>query len=188
MIVSLVPWPPSQQEVLAQYDRLLTTATKFGVHVKPSKCYFFSENLELSGHCIPPEGRFSTEKSTEVILSMPCVHSVSSVKRFLSPVDHLRDHVRNMSTRTIHFLFLLQKGTHFIWTSGLTSPDTMLTHPIFSQPFEVHTDASKHVHGVVAMLAQWYKNKLRAVKFPSGSFSPTESRWSTTHQEVFAFK
>ena len=87
--------------------------------------------------------------------------------------------------------------TPFAWTqahedeftdleSALTSPDTILIHPDFTKPFEVHTDTSKF--GVGAMLAKSYQDKLIAVKFASRSFSPTESRWSTTHQELFGVK
>ena len=112
-------------------------------------------------------------------------------------VGYFRDHVHNMSARTVHLRSLLHKGTLFAWTqahedeftdlkSVLTSPDTMLIHPDFTTPFEVHTDASKS--GVGAMLAQSYQDKLRAVKFAFRSFSPTESRWPTTHQELFGVK
>ena len=38
------------------------------------------------------------------------------------------------------------------------------------------------------MLAQWYQGKLRPVKFSSRSFNATESRWPTTHQELFAVR
>ena len=38
------------------------------------------------------------------------------------------------------------------------------------------------------MLAQWYQGKLRPVKFASRSFNAKESRWPTTHQELFAVK
>ena len=70
--------------------------------------------------------------------------------------------------------------------NALTSPDTMLLHPDFTKPFEVHTDASKY--GCGGMLAQYYKNELWPVKYASRSFSPTESRCPTAHQELFAVK
>ena len=43
---------------------------------------FFSENLEILGHLVTPEGRFPTQKGTEAIMSMPRPHNVSSMKRF----------------------------------------------------------------------------------------------------------
>ena len=52
--------------------------------------------------------------------------------------------------------------------------------------FEVDTKASKHGRG--AMLSHWHRGKLRPVKFSSRSFNPTESRWPTTHQELYAVK
>ena len=38
------------------------------------------------------------------------------------------------------------------------------------------------------MLSQWHRGQLRPVKFSSRSFNPTESRWPTTHQELYAVK
>ena len=69
---------------------------------------------------------------------------------------------------------------------ALLSPETMLYHPNWHSPFELHTYASKH--GVGAMLAQMHNGQLRPVKFASRSFTPTESRWPTTHEELFAIK
>ena len=68
----------------------------------------------------------------------------------------------------------------------LLSPETMLYHPDWHSRFELQMDASKH--GVRAMLAQMHNGQLRPVKFASRSFTPTESRWPTTHQELFAIK
>ena len=62
----------------------------------------------------------------------------------------------------------------------------MLYHPDWNESFEIHTDASKH--GCGAMLAQWYQGKLHPVKFASRSFNAMESRWPTTHKELFAVK
>ena len=38
------------------------------------------------------------------------------------------------------------------------------------------------------MLAQMHDGRLCPVKFASRSLTPTESRWPTTHQELFAVK
>ena len=190
-------WSSNPIEVLDHYEKILAKATQFGLQFKPSKCFFFSDNLEILGHCITPEGRFPTEKGTEAILSMPCPHNVSYVKRFLGMVGYFGDHVRNMSNCMVNLHSLLCKGTPFAWTSAheaefddikhaLTSPDNMLHPPDFTKPFKVHTDASKH--GCGAMFGQVADGKLRPVKFSSRSFSPTESRWPTTHQELFAVK
>ena len=69
---------------------------------------------------------------------------------------------------------------------ALLSPDTLLYHPDWNSPFELHTDASKHDIGT--MLAQWHNGKLRPVKLFSRSFTAVEGRWPTIHQELFAVK
>ena len=92
-----VIWSSNPIEALDHYEKILAKATHFGLQFKPSKCFFFfSDNLEILGHHIAPEGCFPTEKGTEAILSMPGPHNVSSVKHFLGMVGYFRDHVRNM--------------------------------------------------------------------------------------------
>ena len=57
----------SYPEALEHYKRFLKRAVKVGVQFKPSKCAFFSINLQILGHHVTPEGRFPTEKGTEAI-------------------------------------------------------------------------------------------------------------------------
>ena len=151
----------------------------------------------MLGHRVTPLGWFPTSKGTEAISAMPHPNNVSSAKRFFGMVNYLRDYVRNMASRTKHLHSLLCKGTPFVWSDAheaeftdlkdaLLSPDTMLYHPDWNSPFELHTDASKH--GIGAMLAQWHNGKLRPVKFFSRSFTAVEGRWPTTYQELFAVK
>ena len=129
---------------------------------------------------------------------MPRPRNVSSVKSVLGMVNYFRDYVRNMASRSKHHS-LLCKGVPFVWADAheaefcdlkdalrynAVSPDTMLYHPDWNSPFELHTDASKH--GIGAMLAQWHAGTLRPMKFASRSFTPVESQWPTDTQERFA--
>ena len=189
--------PLPSRRTLSSTKKYWQQPLNLAYNLSPLNVFFFSDNLEILGHCITPEGRFPIQKGTEAISSMPRPHNARAVKRFLGMVCYFHDHVRNMSARTVHLRSLLHTGTPFLWTqaqedeftdlkSALTSPDTMLIHPDFTKPFEVHTDASEF--GVGAILAQWFQDKLRAVKFASRSFSPTESHWPTTHQELFGVR
>ena len=182
---------------MSHYELIFECAAKFGIQFKPTKCAFFSQDLEILGHHVTPLGRFPTSKGTEAISAMPRPHNVSSVKRFLGMVNYFHDYVHDMASRTKHLRSLLCKGTPFVWTDAheaefidlkdaLLSPDTMLYHPDWNSPFELHTDASKH--GIGAMLAQWHNGKLHPVKFFSHSFTAVEGRYPTTHQELFAVK
>ena len=196
-IDDVIVWANTDHEALSHYELVFERAAKFGIQFKPTKCVFFSQDLLLLGHRVTPLGRFPTSKGTEAISAMPRPRNVSSVKRFLGMVNYFRDYVRNMASRTKHLHSLLCKRVPFVWTDAheaefcdlkdaLISPDTMLYHPDWNSPFELHTDASKH--GIGAMLAQWHEGVLHPVKFASHSFTPVEGRWPTTHQELFVVK
>ena len=196
-IDDVIVWANTDHQALSHHELVFERAAKFGVQFKPSKCVFFSQDLEILGHRVTPLGRLPTSKGTEAISAMPRPRNVSSVKRFLGMANYFRDYVHNMASHSKHLRSLLCKGVPFVWTDAheaefcdlkdaLISPDTMLYHPDWRSPFELDTDASKH--GIGAMLAQWHAGVLRPVKFASRSFTPVEGRWPTTHQELFAVK
>ena len=193
----VIVWANTDHEALSRHELVFEQGAKFGIQFKSTKCVFFSLDLEILGHCVTPLGRFPASKGTEAISAMPHPRNVSSVKRFLDMVNYFRDYVRNMASHIKHLHSLLCKGVPFVWTNAheaefcdlkdaLISPDTLLYHPDWNSPFELHTDASKH--GIGAMLAQWHEGALCPVKFASHSFAPVEGCWPTTHQELFAIK
>ena len=188
-IDDVIVWAKTDLEALSRYELVFERAAKFGVQFKPTTCAFFSQHLEILGHRITPLGRFPTSQGTEAISAMPHSYNVSSVKRFLGMVNYFLDYVLNMASRTKHLHSLLCKGTPFVWTDAheaeftdltdaLLSPDTMLYHPDWNSPFELHTDASKH--GIGAMLAQWHNGKLHPVNFFFKFFYSSE-RSLTSH-------
>ena len=58
-------------EALSRYELVFERAAKFGIQFKPTKCVFFSQDLEILGHRVTPLGRFPTSKGTEAISAMP---------------------------------------------------------------------------------------------------------------------
>ena len=93
-------WSSNPEEALGQYEKVFKLAVKFGAQFKPSKCEFFSSDLEILGHRITPVGRFPISKGTNAIINMPRPHNVSAVKHFLGIVGYFQDYIRNMSMRT----------------------------------------------------------------------------------------
>ena len=192
-----ISWSSSYSEALAHYAQIFARASQYGIQFKPSKCEFFSKELQILGHKITPDGRYPTEKGTEAISNFPTPHNVSSLKRFLGMAGYFREYIPNMGTKTQHLRALLSKKASFSWSTqheaefqylktALISPDIMLFHPAWNKHFEIHTDAS--IVGCGAMLAQRHEGQLKPVRYASRSFTPTESRWPTAHQELFAVK
>ena len=110
-IDDVIVWANTDHEVLSCYEFVFERAAKFGFQFKPTKCVFFSQDLEILGHCVTPLSRFPTSKGTEAISAMSRPRNVSSVKCFLGMVNYFRDYVRNMASRTKHLCSLLCKGS-----------------------------------------------------------------------------
>ena len=64
-------WANTDHEALSRYELVFEQAAKFGIQFKPTKCVFFSQDLEILGHRVTPLGRFPTFKGTEAISAMP---------------------------------------------------------------------------------------------------------------------
>ena len=108
-----IRWSNSFETALEHYELLLKTAVKFGIQFKPTKCSFFSQDLQVLGRRITPLGHFPTQKGTEAISDMPRPAKVNGVKRFLGMVGYFREYIPNMSKRSVRLRTLLQKGASF---------------------------------------------------------------------------
>ena len=83
-IDDVIVWANTDLEALSRYQLVFERAAKFGIQFKPTKCAFFSQNLEILGHRVTPLERFPTSKGTEAISAMPRPHNVSSVAIFVT--------------------------------------------------------------------------------------------------------
>ena len=196
-IDDLIIYSNSAEDALNHDELALKRASERGIHLRTSKCLFFSKSLDILGHQITPEGRRPSQKGTEAISKLSILETVTHVKRFLGLVGYFRDYIKNMSNRTVHLRNLLKKGTKFVWSSEhqkefddiksvILSLDVILYHPDWSKPYQVETDASRF--GIGAVLAQENNGSIRPVQFASRAFNDTESRWETMHQELYAVK
>ena len=49
-IADVIVWSNTYQEALSRYELIFERAVKFGIQFKPTKCSFFSQDLEVLGH------------------------------------------------------------------------------------------------------------------------------------------
>ena len=127
---------------------------------------------------------------------MPTPTNISAVKRTFSWTLRIFQRLNSMYVYpNTSLAILLKKGVSFSWTEetarefqdlkqAITGPDVMLFHADWNAPFVIHVDAIKL--GCGAMLVQGKDGVLCPVRFASRVFTPAESRWTTTHQELFA--
>ena len=70
-INDVIVWANTDFDALSHYELVSECAAKFGIQFKPSKCAFFSQDLEILGHHVTLLGWFPTSKGTEAISAMP---------------------------------------------------------------------------------------------------------------------
>ena len=51
-----IVWSSDPSEALILYEKVFPRAVQYGLQFKPTKCTFFSHDLEILGHRITPEG------------------------------------------------------------------------------------------------------------------------------------
>ena len=168
-----IRWSKDNKSSLEHNCLIFETASKYGVKFKPSKCSFFTTELDILGHKITQEGKSPTVKGVEAIGDMPRPLNTSGMKRFRDLCSYFHYHIKILSEHTCYFRQLLQKDVKFYWSDewkhefndlkhALLSDQVVLYHPDWTVLFQVHVDASKI--GVGAMLAQEKDGYFRPVR------------------------
>ena len=97
-IDGLIIYSNSAEDALNHYELVLKRANERGIHLKTSKCLFFSKSLDILGHQITLEGRRLSQKGTEAISKLRAPKTVTHVKRFLGLVGYFRDYVKHVES------------------------------------------------------------------------------------------
>ena len=101
------------------YRAIFIQSINFIGPYKPTKCVFFSEDLEILWHCVAPKRRFFIYSGSEAILAMPRSCNVSDVNTSLAwNLNYFWDYVKNMASRTNIFVpFVWRCSFHEDWCS-----------------------------------------------------------------------
>ena len=100
----IIMWAQTQHDAIWSYELLFDRAVKVGIQLKPTKCTFFAEELQVLEHTITEHGRKPNSKGVEAITSMEPPSNTTSLKRFLDLCNFFRDYIPNMPSRTQHLV------------------------------------------------------------------------------------
>ena len=177
-----------------------------GLKLKPSKCYFFREEIEDLGHVVSGEGISTNPKKVEAVTKWPTPQTVYDVRSFLGFVGYYRRFIKNFSkiAKPIREVITglenqskrTAKKTFIEWTEAANSAfehlkelcvsTPILAYPDYQLPFILHTDSSSE--GLVAVLYQKQEGKLRVIAYASRSVSKSESNYPAHKLEFLALK
>lgn len=176
-----------------------------GIKLKPKKCELFKPEVKYLGQIVSAEGYRLDPSSTKAILELKDVKpsTVGEVRKLLGLLGYYRRYIQNFSKIAKPLFGLLQSkdkpgdnrkrkdhattpnSQAIDWTAQhQTSFETLLNcltstpimaYPDHTQPFVLHTDASKD--GLGAVLYQKQGGELRVIGYGSRTLSPAEKNY-----------
>lgn len=195
---------------IERLDAVFQRLSDNNLKIKPSKCQFFKDQITYLGHVVSKDGIQTDPEKTNVVKDWPTPKSVKEVRKFLGFVGYFRRFVKGFATiaRPLNNLLIghplkadkqakrKAKRQPFIWGNEqeesfqqlkqkLINPP-ILAYADYSQPFKLHTDASKI--GLGAVLYQKQDGKDRVIAYASRSLKPAEKNYPAHKLEYLALK
>ena len=182
------------EEHLSDLKEVFEKLREANLKINPLKCSFAEQRIQYLGHIICPEGILPDPANTKSLIDYPVPNNVKKVQQFLGLAGYYRRFVQDFSKIARPLTDLTKKDTTFLWEEKhqkafehlrdrLLCPP-ILSHPDFSLPFMISTDASNE--GLGAVLKQKINGHERVIAFTSKSLSKAEHNYSATHKECLA--
>ena len=195
-----------KEEHLKRLEAVFQKLCAAGLKLKPSKCFFFREEIEYLGHVVSGKGISTNPKKIEAVAKWPTPKTVYDVTSFLGFVGYYRRFIKNFSRITKPIREVITglenqskrsaKKTYIEWSDAadvafehlkaMCVSTPILAYPDYQLPFTLHTDSS--TDGLGAVLYQKQDGKLRMIAYASRSVSKAESNYPAHKLEFLALK
>ena len=169
-----------------------------GIKLKPEKCNFFQREVNYLGQIVSAEGYRLDPGKTEAVRALKDSEpkTIGKFARIAKPLFDLLQAPPDAKSNSSNGKYSVPSSQPIQWQSQhqnalselldcLISPP-ILGYPDYSQPFELHTDAS--LQGLGAVLYQLQEGKMRVIGYGSRSLSPAERRYHAGKLEFLALK
>ena len=202
----IIIFSDTKEEHLKRLEAVFQKLSAAGLKWKPSKCFFFREEIEYLGHVVSGKGIATNPKKVEAVAKWLTPKTVYDVRSFLGFVGYYRRFIKDFSkiAKPIREVITglenqskrTAKKTFVEWTEGadfafehlkkLCISTPILAYPDYKLPFVLHTDSS--LEGLGAVLYQKQNGKLRVIAYASRSVSKSESHYPAHKLEFLALK
>ena len=202
----IIIFSDTKEEHLKRLEAVFQKLCAAGLKLKPSKCFFFREEIEYLGHVVCGKGISTNPKKIEAVSKWPTPKTVYDVRSFLGFVRYYRRFIKNFSRITKPIREVITglenqskrsaKKTYIEWSDAadvafehlkamhVSTP--ILAYPDYQLPFTLHTDSS--TDGLGAVLYQKQDGKLRVIAYASRSVSKAESNYPAHKLEFLTLK
>ena len=84
----------TKEEHLRRLEAVFQNLVAAGLKLKPSKCFFFKEEIDYLGHVVSGEGTSTNPKKVEAVTKWPPPQTVYDVRSFLGFVGYYRRFIK----------------------------------------------------------------------------------------------
>ena len=202
----IIIFSDTKEEHLKRLEAVFQKLCAAGLKLKPSKCFFFKEEIEYLGHVVSGKGVPTNPKKIESVSKWPTPRTVYDVRSFLGFVGYYRRFIKNFSriTKPIREVITglenqskrAAKKTYIEWSDAADTAfehlkamcvsTPILAYPNYQLPFTLHTDSS--TDGLGAVLYQKQDGKMRVIAYASRSVSKAEANYPAHKLEFLALK
>ena len=202
----IIIFSDTKEEHLKRLEAVFPKLCAAGLKLKPSKCFFFKEEIEYLGHVVSGKGISINPKKIEAVSKWPTPRTVYDVRSFLGFVGYYRRFIKNFSSITKPMREVITglenqskraaKKTYIEWTDAADTAfehlkamcvsTPILAYPNYQLPFTLHTDSS--TDGLGAVLYQKQDGKMRVIAYASRSVSKAEANYPAHKLEFLALK
>ena len=202
----IIIFSDTKEEHLKRLEAVFQKLCAAGLKLKPSKCFFFKEEIEYLEHVVSGKGISTNPKKIEAVSKWPTPRTVYDVRSFLGFVGYYRRFIKNFSkiTKPIREVITglenqskrAAKKTYIEWSDAADTAfeqlkamcvsTPILAYPNYQLPFTLHTDSS--TDGLGAVLYQKQDGKMRVIAYASRSVSKAEANYPAHKLEFLALK
>ena len=202
----IIIFSDTKEEHLKRLEAVFQKLCAAGLKLKPSKCFFFKEEIEYLGHVVSGKGISTNPKKIEAVSKWFTPRTVYDVRSFLGFVGYYRRFIKNFSkiTKPIREVITglenqskrAAKKTYIEWSDAADTAfeqlkamcvsTPILAYPNCQLPFTLHTDSS--TDGLGAVLYQKQDGKMRVIAYASRSVSKAEANYPAHKLEFLALK
>ncbi|KAI9549855.1 pol polyprotein [Daphnia sinensis] len=190
----IVVFSDSFQQHLTRLEDVLQRLSKANLKLKPSKCTFAATRLKSLGYVVCGVGLSPDPSKIDAVINFPVPTSLKDLLSFIGLCSYYRRFIKDFAVIAKPLTNLSRKGKPFVWTSeqqnsfqtlktALTS-SSVLGHPNYELPMEIHCDACDY--GIGAVLIQHQDGKERVLAYASRLLSSAERNYSITEKECLA--
>ncbi|CAA9994248.1 unnamed protein product, partial [Nesidiocoris tenuis] len=186
----------NEDEAIGKLEKVLKTASEYGLEINFKKCHFLKRRIEFLGHVIEDGRVYPSPDKTEAVKNFPKPTTTKQVQSFLGLTGFFRKFIQGYSKIATPLTNLLKNDAKFRFEEEEKQAFLKLKELLCSGPVlriydpkcytELHTDASIEGFGGVLLQKAPDDGCLHPVHYFSRKTAPAQRKYSSYELEVLA--